>query len=76
MATPGIGALHLNNIRRPLEVDPNDPLCSNNTEIRGRDTSAARVRDVEKTLTFYVDKLGFHLGWKWGYAPHSCERLA
>ena len=24
------------------------------------------VHDVEKTLTFYVDKLGFHLGWKWG----------
>jgi catechol 2,3-dioxygenase-like lactoylglutathione lyase family enzyme len=24
------------------------------------------VRDVEKALTFYVDKLGFQLGWKWG----------
>lgn len=24
------------------------------------------VADVEDTLTFYVDKLGFGLGWKWG----------
>jgi len=24
------------------------------------------VRDVEKALGFYVDKLGFRLGWKWG----------
>lgn len=24
------------------------------------------VSDVEKTLEFYVDKLGFQLGWKWG----------
>jgi catechol 2,3-dioxygenase-like lactoylglutathione lyase family enzyme len=24
------------------------------------------VSDVEEALTFYVDKLGFALGWKWG----------
>jgi uncharacterized glyoxalase superfamily protein PhnB len=24
------------------------------------------VTDVEKALTFYVDQLGFQLGWKWG----------
>lgn len=24
------------------------------------------VADVEKALAFYVDKLGFQLGWKWG----------
>jgi catechol 2,3-dioxygenase-like lactoylglutathione lyase family enzyme len=24
------------------------------------------VHDIEKALTFYVDKLGFQLGWKWG----------
>lgn len=24
------------------------------------------VRDVENALAFYVDKLGFRLGWKWG----------
>ena len=24
------------------------------------------VSDVEKALAFYVDKLGFTLGWKWG----------
>ena len=24
------------------------------------------VTDVEKTLAFYVDQLGFKLGWKWG----------
>jgi catechol 2,3-dioxygenase-like lactoylglutathione lyase family enzyme len=27
------------------------------------------VPDVEKALTFYVDKLGFALGWKWGNPP-------
>lgn len=25
------------------------------------------VSDVETALTFYVDKLGFALGWKWGH---------
>ena len=24
------------------------------------------VSDVERALTFYVEKLGFALGWKWG----------
>jgi catechol 2,3-dioxygenase-like lactoylglutathione lyase family enzyme len=24
------------------------------------------VRDVDEALTFYVEKLGFALGWKWG----------
>lgn len=24
------------------------------------------VRDVDEALTFYVEKLGFDLGWKWG----------
>jgi catechol 2,3-dioxygenase-like lactoylglutathione lyase family enzyme len=24
------------------------------------------VSDVEQALAFYVDKLGFNLGWKWG----------
>lgn len=24
------------------------------------------VSDVEKALAFYVDQLGFNLGWKWG----------
>ena len=24
------------------------------------------VSDVEQALAFYVDKLGFELGWKWG----------
>jgi catechol 2,3-dioxygenase-like lactoylglutathione lyase family enzyme len=24
------------------------------------------VTDVEKALAFYVDQLGFQLGWKWG----------
>ena len=24
------------------------------------------VSDVEKAITFYVDQLGFALGWKWG----------
>ena len=24
------------------------------------------VSDVEKELAFYVDQLGFQLGWKWG----------
>lgn len=24
------------------------------------------VADVEKALAFYVDKLGFQVGWKWG----------
>lgn len=24
------------------------------------------VEDVEKSLEFYIDQLGFQLGWKWG----------
>jgi catechol 2,3-dioxygenase-like lactoylglutathione lyase family enzyme len=24
------------------------------------------VADVEQALTFYIDQLGFQLGWKWG----------
>jgi catechol 2,3-dioxygenase-like lactoylglutathione lyase family enzyme len=24
------------------------------------------VQDVEKLLAFYIDRLGFDLGWKWG----------
>ena len=24
------------------------------------------VADVEKALAFYVDRLGFEIGWKWG----------
>jgi len=24
------------------------------------------VADVEKALSFYIDQLGFELGWKWG----------
>jgi catechol 2,3-dioxygenase-like lactoylglutathione lyase family enzyme len=27
------------------------------------------VSDVEKALAFYVDQLGFSLGWKWGNPP-------
>ena len=27
------------------------------------------VRDVEQALRFYVDELGFELGWKWGSPP-------
>ena len=29
-------------------------------------TPRVPVPDVEKALTFYVDQLGFQLGWKWG----------
>lgn len=27
------------------------------------------VGDIEKTLAFYVEQLGFHVGWKWGSPP-------
>jgi len=27
------------------------------------------VDDVERLLAFYVDSLGFELGWKWGVPP-------
>lgn len=29
-------------------------------------TPRVPVPDVDKALTFYVDQLGFRLGWKWG----------
>jgi hypothetical protein len=29
-------------------------------------TARLPVSDVEKALTFYIDLLGFSLGWKWG----------
>ena len=40
--------------------------CPQGTCKFDRVTPRLPVRDVETPLTFYVDKLGLQLGWKWG----------